>query len=217
MNQQGTHRAIIFDWDLTLWNSWDIHRWLMERTAEALGVEAPTAEAIAREFHRPFLEHLAWFLGPDQQRVIEVYVGLYRDVVGEKGWLYPGIAEALGQLKEQGFRLAIFSDKRHAFGVCELEQTGLKGLLEQTLFLHDGRPYKPDPVGLQQVMRDLQVTPEETLYIGDSHNDVRCAHRAGVRSAAALWGCINREQVLAQEPHLRLETVDHISTLLGPG
>ena len=26
-------KAVVFDWDLTLWNSWDIHMSLMQQTA----------------------------------------------------------------------------------------------------------------------------------------------------------------------------------------
>lgn len=200
-------KAIVFDWDLTLWNSWDIHVWLLHQTADALGLDRPHPSVIAQEFHRPFFEHLAWFLGNDHERIIDIYIGLYREVVEEKAHLYPGIVETLHSLKEQGYQLAIFSDKRHAFGVAELEQTGAKELLDHTLFLHDGRPYKPNPTGLQEVMAGLGVSPEETLYVGDSHQDIDCAHRAGVRSVAALWGSVNREKVLARRPHFRLETV----------
>ena len=74
-------KAIIFDWDLTLWNSWDLHLWLMNRTADALGLARPEASDVAREFSRPFAQHLALFFGGDQQRVIDVYRGYYRSSV----------------------------------------------------------------------------------------------------------------------------------------
>ena len=31
-------QAVVFDWDLTLWNSWGIHLGLMESTAMELGM-----------------------------------------------------------------------------------------------------------------------------------------------------------------------------------
>ena len=205
-----TPKAIIFDWDLTLWNSWDIHVWLMGQTADQLGVTRPESSAIAREFHRPFFDHLAQFLGDDHDRIIQVYVGLYQQVVADKAGLYAGVLDILETLKSQGCRLAVFSDKRHSFGISEMEQAGVGELLDHTLFLQDGRPYKPDPKGLRDVMDALAVSPEETLYVGDSHQDIECAHRAGVRSAAALWGSVNRDRVLAWEPHYQLEEVAHL-------
>ncbi|MCI0787858.1 MAG: hypothetical protein J4O09_16245, partial [Chloroflexi bacterium] len=59
-------KAIIFDWDLTLWNSWDLHLRLLRRTADALGLPRPGQDAVAREFHRPFFQHLGWFFKMDQ-------------------------------------------------------------------------------------------------------------------------------------------------------
>ena len=210
-------KAIVFDWDLTLWNSWDIHVWLMHRTADALGLPRPHLTAIAREYSRPFLQHLAWFFGDDENAVLDAYMDLYVDNVAIMAGLYPGTAETLGTLKGNGFRLAVFSDKRRAFGMSELDQTGISHLLDHASFLVDGRPYKPDPQGLQEVMSALGVSPDETLYVGDSQQDVECAHRAGVRSGAALWGSVNRREILARRPHYRWERMGHILGTLRKG
>ena len=145
-------KAVVFDWDLTLWNSWDIHVWLMDRTADALGLPRPEQGAVAREFSRPFLQHLAWFFGDDRDEVLDTYLGFYWEDVARMAGLYPGTAEMLGALKDHGYRLAVFSDKRQSFGMSELGQTGIGHLLDYTLFLVDGRPYKPDPHGLREVM-----------------------------------------------------------------
>ena len=210
-------KAIVFDWDLTLWNSWDIHLWLMHRTADALGLPRPDRTAIAQEYSRPFVQHLTWFFGDDQDAVLDAYMGFYLDNVAHLAGLYPGTAETLSALKSNGFRLAVFSDKRRAFGMSELDQTGISHLLDHASFLVDGRPYKPDPQGLQEVMAVLGVSPDETLYVGDGRQDVECAHRAGVRSGAALWASVDRRALLARRPHYRWEQMDHILGTLRKG
>ena len=208
-------KAIIFDWDLTLWNSWDNHVWLLQRTAETLGLPSPDPTAIAREYSRPFFEHLAWFFGGDLDSGQATYLKLYRETVSTMAGLYPGIPEMLLTLRDHGYRLALFSDKRDAFGLPELDQTGIGHLLDYTLFLVDGRPYKPDPSGLQVVMESLGVTPGETLYVGDGRQDIECAHRAGARSGAALWGSVDREALLARNPHYRWERTEQLPETLG--
>ena len=203
-------RAIIFDWDLTLWNSWDIHLSLMRRTADALGQPQPQQEAIAREYSRPFLQHLAWFFGAGQGQVLDTYLKFYRESVAEMGGLFAGVEEMLRDLRNRGFRLGVLSDKRQAFGALELEQTGVGHLLDHVSFLVDGRPYKPDPHGLRDVIDALGVSATETVYVGDSGQDIECAHRAGARSAAALWGTVSREVLLSQKPHYQWERVEDI-------
>lgn len=203
-------KAIIFDWDLTLWNSWDIHLALMRRTADALGQPRPDKAAVAREYYLPFYQHLAWFFPGDQQRVIDTYLGFYQESVAEEGRLYPDVGETLSALKARGHRLAVFSDKRRAFGELELGQTGTGSLFDCTLFLEDGRPYKPEPQGLLLVLNALAVSPGEAIYVGDAHQDVDCAHRAGVAGGAALWGSLDRQALLARRPVYQWERVGQI-------
>ena len=208
-------KAVVFDWDLTLWNSWDLHVWIMQHTADTLGLPRPELDAIAQQFSRPFREHLVWFFGKDEKELVDTYVGFYRDTVSRMADLYPEIVETLRSLKAHGYRLAVFSDKRAFFGISELEGTGIGKLLDYTLFLAEGRPYKPDPLGLREVMAALDVTGEETLYVGDGRQDVECAYRAGAKSGAALWGTVDREKVLACQPDYSWERASQILGTLG--
>ncbi len=215
MRLASTIKAVIFDWDLTLWNSWDIHVYLMARTADDLGRSRPDNCEIAREYSRPFLRHLAWFFGDEQAPVLDTYISHYRDTVSEMGGLYPGVGETLADLKGNGVKVGIFSDKRQLFGISELEQTGVGHLLEHASFLVDGRPYKPDPRGLQDVMEAMEVAPMETLYIGDGRQDIQCAQQAGTLSGAALWGTVDKEGLLAQSPHFQWDRPELILDSLG--
>ena len=203
-------KAIIFDWDLTLWNSWDLHLRLLRRTADALGLPRPGQDAVAREFHRPFFQHLGWFFKMDQKRVVDTYMSFYQEDVTWAGRLYPQAADTLGALKDRGYRLGLFSDKRRSFGQAELDQSGIGEMLDYVMFLEDGRPYKPDPEGLLQVLSALGGPAEEALYVGDASHDVECAHRAGVASGAALWGSVDRVELLRRQPSYRWECMDRI-------
>ena len=203
-------KAIIFDWDLTLWNSWDLHLQLMQSTADLLGLPRPSGAQVAREYHRPFFQHLAWFFGGDEQRVVDAYMGFYHDSVTTVGRLYSGVPETLEALRDRGYRIAVFSDKRQQFGELEIEQAGIGHFLDYTLFLLDGRPYKPDPYGLLHVLEVLGVPQNEAVYIGDGSHDLECARRAGVAGGAALWGSLDREDLLNGRPDHTWETVDQV-------
>ena len=208
-------KAIVFDWDLTLWNSWDTHLHLLGQTADALGASRPDQADVAARFSMPFLKHLESFFPGDQDDVVDTYMGFYRRIVGEMPSLYPDVANTLVHLKEYGYRLAVFSDKRHAFGVPELKQAGIDGLMDQALFLLEGRPYKPDPLGLLQVLDAMGVAPHQALYVGDTWDDMECARLAGVNSGAALWGALDRGKTLAANPGFRWERPEQLVASLG--
>ncbi len=203
-------RAVIFDWDLTLWDSWGIHLRLMENTAAELGVAAPSPEAVAAEFHRPFRQHLLWFFGsrPDAEdeleRILASYLSRYDGILAFRNYLFPGVASLLGALKRRGIRIGVLSDKIPEFGHAELQRSGLAGLVEYADFKTDARPYKPAPDGLYTVLDRLGVEPEDAMYVGDGPQDVACARIVGASSGAALWSTIDREATLGETPTYRL-------------
>ena len=49
-------KAVVFDWDLTLWNSWDTHLELLRQTADALGAPRPEVGEVAARYSMPFLQ-----------------------------------------------------------------------------------------------------------------------------------------------------------------
>ena len=209
--------AVVFDWDLTLWNSWDVHLDLMERTADALGYPRPATADLGKEYSRPFFEHLTWFFPGDQEKVVVTYMDLYQAAVWQENRLYSGVLELLRQLKSDGYRTGILSDKRRVFGAPELEFSGLGSLVDQALFFSDGMAPKPDPSGLQELMRLFGAAPGRCIFVGDSYRDIECARRAGVRSGAALWASVEPERVLALEPEFRWKRVEDVSLALKLG
>lgn len=209
--------AVVFDWDLTLWNSWDVHLDLMERTADALGYPRPATADLGKEYSRPFFEHLTWFFPGDQEKVVVTYMDLYQAAVWQENRLYSGVLELLRQLKSDGYRTGILSDKRQVFGAPELEFSGLGSLVDQALFFSDGMAPKPDPSGLQELMRLFGAAPGRCIFVGDSYRDIECARRAGVRSGAALWASVEPERVLALEPEFRWKKVEEVSLALKLG
>jgi phosphoglycolate phosphatase len=207
-------KAVVFDWDLTLWNSWDIHMSLMRRTADVLGYPQPVAADLGREYSRPFFKHLAWFFPGDQEKVVDTYMSFYHADVWQERRLYPGVAELLKLLKGNGYRTAILSDKRLVFGAPEFEHSELGSAVDRVRFFADGMAPKPDPSGLEDVMDSLGVAPAECLFVGDSHRDIECAHRAGAWSGAALWASVEPERVLALYPQFRWEKVNEVAVTL---
>lgn len=121
------------------------------------------------------------------------------------------------RLKKSGYRTGILSDKREVFGVPEFEYSDLGDSVDRALFFADGMAPKPDPSGLQEVMKSLEVAPNETLFVGDSYRDIQCAQRAGVWSGAALWASVEPDLVLALKPDIQWKTVDDVGITLKLG
>ena len=207
-------KLIAFDWDQTLWNSWEDHVKAAQYAAALVDVPEPSEQWIASSFSVPFARHLELIFPHRTPEATTHYLDFYHSRIAEMGRLFDGVPELLEELKSEGYLVALLSDKREVYGSQELESTGISGLFDCVLFLNDGRAYKPSPQGLCHVMETLAVKKEEVLYVGDSYVDVQCAKKAGVTSGAALWGCVNVEAVLDEGPDLVVNSVPEVLTSL---
>ncbi len=208
-------KLVVFDWDQTLWNSWNLHVRAAQEVAIQLKLEPPTAQYIATNYSTPFVKHVGILFPEYKEEATRLYMDFYHSQGSESAYLFPGIAEMLEALKGAGYLLALFSDKRQKYGKLELKSTGVAELFDYVLFLNRRRAYKPNPAGLQQVMQALSVSTDDAMYIGDSPVDMQCAQNCGIVSAAALWGCVNVEPLLDQEPTYVCRTIPELADVLG--
>ncbi|MCP9340427.1 phosphoglycolate phosphatase [Stutzerimonas xanthomarina] len=119
--------------------------------------------------------------------------------------VYPGVRECLDWLRERDVKLAIITNKPAQFIEPLLEEKGLTGYF-QWLVGGDTLPQqKPDPAALFYVMDKADVVPEESLFVGDSRNDVRAAKAAAVPCVALTYGYNHGESIADEQPALVLD------------
>jgi len=119
--------------------------------------------------------------------------------------VYPGVRECLDWLRERDVKLAIITNKPSQFIEPLLEENGLAGYF-QWLIGGDTLPQqKPDPAALVWVMREAGVSPNASLFVGDSRNDVRAAKAASVPCAALTYGYNHGEPIAHEQPALVLD------------
>ncbi|MFY9573591.1 MAG: HAD-IA family hydrolase, partial [Blastocatellia bacterium] len=107
---------------------------------------------------------------------------------------YAGIAELLESLNSGGASIAVVSLKPRRAGEREIDFTGLRSMIDVSVWGDDVKRPKPEPDGVIRAMADLGADPHTTLVIGDSPADIMMGRAAGTRTAAALWGGSTRER-----------------------
>jgi phosphoglycolate phosphatase len=180
--------GILFDLDGTLL---DTLADLTDATNYALGVHGYPQRSIAEI--RRFVGNgaanqmrLSVPEGADYERVLATYKPYYDAHCQIKTAPYPGILEALEELKD--YPLAVVSNKPHsAVTVLAKQYFGdIYARGEQA-----DCPRKPAPDMIKRTMADLGV--DACVYVGDSEVDVRTARNAGVPCLSVLWGFRDRE------------------------
>lgn len=105
---------------------------------------------------------------------------------------YAGIPETLAQLKANGAKLGVLSNKFDS-AVKAVIAEHFPGVFDLTRGECEEIPRKPDPTGLRFMMGELGVSAQDVLYVGDSATDVKTAQAAEVAYVAVSWGYERRE------------------------
>lgn len=208
-------RLVVFDWDQTLLNGWALHLKGVDYAARITKQPIPPEDRVVDLYYSmPFFEHLEALLPTDTPEAVNAYVEFYKRNFRDTSKLFDGAVEALGAIKAAGCLVGLLSDKREEYGVPELRALGISDAFDKVLFMQDDRAHKPDPQGLATVCSALNVPPRETLYVGDSWVDVKCASSLGAASGAALWGSMAPEKTLGENPDHIFHTMSELVDLL---
>jgi phosphoglycolate phosphatase len=116
------------------------------------------------------------------------FTELYADHWKNSCTVYAGMAELLLALRKNGFRLAVLSNKPHAFTSLIVEDF-FPGQIFSLVYGHrEGFARKPDPAVALEIAAKLGAQPAETIFIGDSGVDIRTGKAAGMLTVGVTWG-----------------------------
>ena len=99
------------------------------------------------------------------------------------------IVELLKELKLNGIKLAIVSNKLDP-AVKELNQLYFKEYMTSAVgeMEEEGIRKKPAPDMVQKALKELGVTQDEAIYVGDSDVDIATAKNSGLECVSVTWG-----------------------------
>ena len=146
------------------------------------------------------IRHLAHFALPEEKRdenVVEELAKragrLYaeRPVVHSK--VYPGIQELLFELEKLRVRSAVLTNKPDLVARMVIDRLFPAGAFDVVQGELPGVPRKPDPASTWELLMKLDVTPRETIFIGDSEVDLETARAAECSPLLVSWGFRSRE------------------------
>lgn len=101
---------------------------------------------------------------------------------------YPGISIMLDQLVDRRVRLAVLSNKPHAFTLRCVTQLLSAWSFDVVLGQRKQVPAKPDPAGALEAAEIMSLPPNAFVYMGDSAIDMQTAAAAGMFPVGVLWG-----------------------------
>ncbi len=105
---------------------------------------------------------------------------------------YEGVLPMLMRLKEQGFLIAVVSNKLQS-AVSFLSERFFGKYVDVALGECESMPRKPAPDMVLAALRYLGVSKDEAVYVGDSDVDLLTAENSGLPCISVLWGFRDRQ------------------------
>jgi phosphoglycolate phosphatase len=158
-------------------------------------------------------------LGPDATEAdaatgLAYFLSYYREHMLDNTVPYPGVKEGLRLL--EGRLMAVLTNKPVRFSTWILEGLGLSQYFR---YVYGGNSFerkKPDPIGVEVLRRDLQVSQPETMMVGDSDVDVRTARNSGIWACGVSYG-LGVEGMRAMPPDLMVDSLVELHDYLNHG
>lgn len=190
-------KALIFDLDGTLLNTLADMVGVTNKALSSVGFPERTEQDILSYIGNGGLRLVQQAVpeGSSPSMVDHVYESwkmLYAAYGDRQTTVYPGMVQALRDLKSSGLKLGVLSNKNDRL-VHMLVEKHLPGMFDIVHGERKGIPRKPDPTGLLSCIDELGLSKNDVAYVGDSQPDVLAASSGRVYLIGVTWGFGGKE------------------------
>ncbi len=201
------YKCCIFDLDGTLLDTVEAIAYTTNLTLEAFGMEpfeAVCYKTFVGDGAGKLIERVLKARGDEELKLYEEMLALYHENFALYCMYnvhpYDGIPELLSFLKENGIKIAVFSNKPHPRTLDNIVGVFGEGYFDHVQGQKPEVERKPSPDGVYQVMKALGVEKEDCLYIGDTNTDMMTGRNAGLDTVGVTWGFRSEEELRSYNP-----------------
>jgi phosphoglycolate phosphatase len=140
------------------------------------------------------------------------FLAYYREHMLDNTVTYPGVRQALRALGHHP--MAVLTNKPVRFSEKILEGLGIARYFRCVYGGNSFETKKPDPEGINTILRAFAIEPRQAMLVGDSEVDVRTARNAGTWACGVSYG-LGLEGLRADPPDLLLDNLAELPAHLN--
>jgi phosphoglycolate phosphatase len=124
------------------------------------------------------------------KQALEFFLAYYREHKLDHTTVYEGIPEALKQVQSNGTprKMAVLSNKPVHPSRAIVEALGLANFFARVYGGNSFETKKPDPLGVNTLLRETGTLPEHAMIVGDSSIDVLTGRNSGIATCGVTYG-----------------------------
>ena len=132
--------------------------------------------------------------------------------------IYEGISQVLTFLQVKEIKMAVLSNKPNAF-VLKCVMKYLRDWKFDAIYgTREGVERKPSKEGVLEILKELNIDANESIFVGDTKVDMLTAKNANVDSIGVLWGFRERKELedhgakfIVEDPKEIIKLVDSLN------
>jgi len=200
-------KAILFDWDNTLIDSWPIIHAATNATFEAMGHPTWTLSQTKQRVRKSLRESFPEIFGDQWRKAEDIFYAHFRAHHIERLKPLPDTETMLKGLHDRGIYLGIVSNKNGDFLRREVSHLGWDDYFGAIIGALDARRDKPapDPINLCLAGAKFSAGPG-VWYVGDTEMDMECALSANCIPVLLLDITKQRINFDGYEPSFKFST-----------
>jgi phosphoglycolate phosphatase len=174
-------RALLFDWDNTLVDSWGAIHHALAATLEAMGQAPWTLEQTRARVRRSARESFPELFGKRAAEAVEIFYRTFEADHLETLREHAGASELLRSLAADArYHLAVVSNKQGYLLRREAAHLGWDAYFDRLVGANDAVRDKPAPEAVTLALEGSGVAPApDVWFVGDTDIDMLCAANAG--------------------------------------
>ncbi len=149
----------------------------------------------------------------DIDRAVAVFRKHYANHLMDHSDFYPNGRETIEYFSDK--KQAICSNKPEDFVRKILENLNCLLPFESIIGGDSFQTRKPDPEGINHLLKKHDLSPKEVLMVGDSALDIEAGKNANVRTCAVTYGMGDREALRALKPDWTIDDISELKNLVG--
>jgi len=212
MTSHGPLRAVLFDWDGTLLDSYHADAQAYLQMFRTLGI--PWGLRELERHYSPDWHQVYRAAGIPKERWAEAD-RLWRASYRSQRPVLQYSANRVVHLLARGYRLGLVTSGSGVRVRTQLRAFGLDRLFPVLVFGDQVPRRKPHPAALRLALRLIGVEPAACVYVGDAPEDVVMARRAGVAAVGVVGHSPVPQRLRASRPDALIDRITALPGLLA--
>ncbi|WP_135077712.1 HAD family hydrolase [Terasakiella sp. SH-1] len=173
-------KALLFDWDNTLVNTWPAIHDANNHTLKAMGHEPWTYEETLSRVRKSMRDSFPGLFGDRWEEAAEIFYARFEESHIAQLHPHEGAENMLKALHSKGYYLAVVSNKTGKYLREEVEHLGWAKYFNKILGAGDAKSDKPNPAPVDMALEGSGIPRgSDVWFVGDTDVDLECAHNAG--------------------------------------